>query len=128
MTTKNRKWILGGTLVAVLLVALALSASLLARGKDPVPAAGVQQTLVTRATEQLSKDLNVPAASVKLVAVETATWPDASLGCPEPDTLYAPVLTAGHRIKLQVGDKVYEYHGADRADGRLIQCSNNPGV
>ena len=67
--------------------------------------------IVQTARNDLAKRLNVPDRSIELVGpVEEVTWPDASLGCPEPEMLYAQVLTPGYRIKLQSGGKVYDYH------------------
>ena len=62
------------------------------------------------------------ALSATALAVETAvatTWPDASLGCPEKDHVYAQVLTDGFRVVLR--------HGPDLLDvrvtpGRAILC------
>jgi hypothetical protein len=40
------------------------------------------------------------------------TWPDGSLGCPEPGMSYTQVLVPGYRIELIADGAVYEYHGA----------------
>ncbi len=46
-------------------------------------------------------------------------WPDASLGCPEPDKTYEPVPTPGYLIKLSQGGRTYLYH-ADAS--RVVPC------
>jgi len=53
--------------------------------------AGAQQ-VVTLAVADLSQQLSVPEESVlveSVEAVEAVQWPDASLGCPQPGTIYA---------------------------------------
>jgi hypothetical protein len=68
-------------------------------------------TVVQAAKKDLARRLNVRQESIELAGpTEEVTWPDSSLGCPEPGMMYAQVLTPGYRIKLQIGGKVYEYH------------------
>ena len=40
---------------------------------------------------------------------ERVTWRDASMGCPEPDTAYAEVLTPGIWLIFDTGEKQYDY-------------------
>ncbi len=49
------------------------------------------------------------------------TWPDSSLGCPEPDTGYQQVLTDGYLIELTDGTNTYPYHGALGGDPFLCE-------
>lgn len=37
-------------------------------------------------------------------------WPDASLGCPQPDMFYAQVMTDGSVIELEHDGRYYRYH------------------
>jgi hypothetical protein len=48
---------------------------------------------------------------IEVVVAHELTWPDASLGCPEPDTVYAQALVEGYRIELADGATTYAYHG-----------------
>ena len=48
---------------------------------------------------------------IEVVVAYELTWPDASLGCPEPDTVYAQALVEGYRIELADGATTYAYHG-----------------
>ena len=43
---------------------------------------------------------------LELVSYEPVKWPDASLGCPEPDMMYAQVVTPGWIV-------VFSYDGKD---------------
>ncbi len=49
---------------------------------------------LTLAAEQL----DVPATDLTLVKAEFVEWPDASLGCPQPEMMYAQVITPGWRF------------------------------
>jgi hypothetical protein len=68
-------------------------------------------SIVELAKKDLAQRLGVEEQSISLVGqIEEVTWPDTSLGCPEPGMMYAQVLTPGYRFTLQSGAKVYEYH------------------
>ena len=60
-----------------------------------------------------------PAASgsspdgVTVVDARAVTWPDGSLGCPEPGMMYTQVLVDGTLVVLEAGGSRYEYHGGD---------------
>ena len=90
---------------------------------DMTELTAAQTVLVAQAIDALAADLGVAADTVSLVSVETTTWPDASLGCPEPDMAYAQVLTPGNRIVLAADGVQYEYHTAEDADGAVVTCS-----
>ena len=66
---------------------------------------------VTQAKQDLSKRLSVSLDQIELVNFTPVTWPDGSLGCPEPGMMYTQVLVEGYRIQLRSGGRVYEYHG-----------------
>ena len=56
---------------------------------------------------------------VDILRLETVTWPDASLACPEPDMLYAQVLTPGVWLVLVHQGQEYDY----RVEGkRAVRC------
>jgi hypothetical protein len=83
------------------------------------------QAVVTRAREDLARRLSLPSNAVRLVSVESVKWPDASLGCPQPDQMYAQVITPGFRVVLKAAGQVYTYH-ADRGE-RLRLCQEESG-
>jgi hypothetical protein len=87
----------------------------------PVP--GVRQPgvqMAEQARQALAERLDVPVEDVTVESSEEVTWPDASLGCPNPDMMYAQVLTPGFRIVLVAGGESYTYHGD--ATGQLVLC------
>jgi hypothetical protein len=77
---------------------------------------------VGQAKADLAKRLGVDAAQVRVVSSTEVTWPDGSLGCPEPGMNYTQALVPGSRIILEVAGKQYHYHsGGTRAP---FLCTN----
>lgn len=84
---------------------------------DEVPAAAQAYDL---AREDLAHRLDVPVTEIKAVLIRPATWPDGSLGCPQPGETYPQTPTEGFVVLLEHRNKVYEYH----TDGeRLVLCT-----
>ena len=81
-----------------------------------------EAALAVRAGEELADSLGVEPDSVTLVSMEAVDWPDASLGCPEPDMMYAAMITPGYMITFSVDETLYEVHTTADPDGPLVQC------
>ena len=81
---------------------------------------GALQSLVDLSRVNLAQKLGVHPEAVAVQSVEEAEFPDASLGVPEPDKLYAQVITPGYSIKLVVAGEFYEYRASDE---RLVFVS-----
>jgi hypothetical protein len=69
----------------------------------------------------IAADLGVPPESVQVITMEPQVWSDSSLGCPEPDMLYAQVVTPGYLVLVEVSGERIEYH-TDEA-GTVVRCS-----
>lgn len=54
--------------------------------------------------------LSIPESELEVVSIETQEWPDASLGCPQPDGIYAQVITPGYLIIITGAGQQLEYH------------------
>jgi hypothetical protein len=80
------------------------------------------QKLITTATEDLAKRFSIASEQIQLKEVFEMTWPDSSLGCPNPSSMYIQVLTPGYLIRLQTPDRVFEYH-TDKKES-VIYCEN----
>ena len=69
---------------------------------------------IDQATEDLAARLAIDPADIEALSAVLVTWPDSSLGCPQPGMQYAQVLTDGSIIELGVGEGddmvVYRYH------------------
>ncbi len=82
-----------------------------------------EQSLVTTATEQVAQQLGVEPSAVQLVSVEAVEWPDASLGCPQPDMMYAQVITPGYRLAYTVNGKAVEAHTDNQQPPQTVICA-----
>ena len=66
--------------------------------------------------------LGVTPDALRIVAVEAVNWPDAALGCPQPEMIYAAVITPGYRVVLETADAPVIVHTDSRRDGEKIIC------
>ena len=80
---------------------------------------------VEQAKADLVKRLGVEAAQVTVVSSSEVTWPDGSLGCPEPGMNYTQALVPGSRIILEAAGKQYYYHSGGTRPPFL--CTNPQG-
>lgn len=81
-----------------------------------------QSAVALNAGEQLAEALGVEPESISLVSMEAVDWPDASLGCPQPDMMYAQMITPGYAITFSVDDTLYEVHTTESPDGPAVYC------
>jgi hypothetical protein len=72
------------------------------------------------ARRDLATRLNVSLDQIQVLDVQSRDWPDSSLGCPQPGTTYAQVITPGYLTMLGNGQRRYEYH-TDRTT-RVTLC------
>jgi len=81
--------------------------------EDPKPPLSsnpvAQGRVVKQAMSDLAQRLGIATTEIEVVEVEEIQWNDASLGCPEPDMMYAQVLTPGYRIILSAQGQEYDY-------------------
>lgn len=78
----------------------------------------------------VAKELKISADSLELVSAEEVMWGDASLGCPEPDKVYAQVVVPGWRMIFEGGGgKLYDVHTSDKPEQYVIcrELSTKPG-
>ena len=71
------------------------------------------------ARRDLAARLKLPEDAVHVTSTQPRNWPDASLGCPKPDTMYAQVVTPGFLIELEANGKMYRYHSDYQ---RVVPC------
>jgi len=79
-------------------------------GEKPLDPAEARERAVERAKTHLSDELDIPIAEIELVSVKAATWSDTSLGCRQPDRMYAQVLVDGHEVVLEARGQKHELH------------------
>ena len=83
---------------------------------------GPPADLLESVTLDLERRLNMTRSDAGLVleSHEIMNWPDAGLGCPAPDMMYATVLTPGYQLQFLANGETYVYH-TDMA-GHFVLC------
>lgn len=72
-------------------------------------------SLVAKCKADLAKRLHVSARAISVAETLATTWPDAALGLPEMDAVYAQALTPGWKIVLETRSTRYLYTTSQRA-------------
>ncbi len=80
------------------------------------------QSLIDQASQDLANRLPAATSNIRVVEAGEVVWPDASLGCPQPDMAYAEVLTPGYLVRLEYAGVLYEYHAGKAGD--IFYCQN----
>lgn len=79
--------------------------------------------LIAKATDDLAQRFSIPSDQVKLQEALEVTWPDSSLGCPNPAAQYLMVQTPGYLLRFQAMERTFEYH-TDKTSN-VIFCENS---
>ncbi len=77
------------------------------------------QSLLEAAIDDAAQRTGAPRADIKVMVAEAVTWPDGSLGCPQPGMLYTQALVPGYRIVLRVGEATLNYHATAQGPPRF---------
>ena len=81
-----------------------------------------QAALAAAGADVLAESLGADVASVVLTDMQAVDWPDASLGCPEPDMMYAAMLTPGYVLTYTVDGESYDVNTSTDPGGRIVHC------
>lgn len=81
------------------------------------------QRLVDLATADLAERLGIAASAISVASAEAVVWPDAGLGCPQPDMAYIQVPVDGALVVLNAGGGEYRYHSGGRVTEPFL-CEN----
>ena len=76
--------------------------------------------LVDRARLDLAARLGIDGGRISVSSAKSVTWPDSSLGCPQPGMAYLQILSPGYLVVLEAAEKRYEYHAG--RDGKVFYC------
>lgn len=82
--------------------------------QETPPVSDVPQSVLDQILDDASDRSGMPQEQLQIVRAEAVTWPDASLGCPEPGVMYIQVLTDGFWVEVSAGDQMLDYRGTGR--------------
>ena len=88
-------------------------------GEPPPDPEKRRKSAIERAKAYLCKTAKIEAGEIVVESATPATWPDASLGCPEKDRMYAQVVTEGYKVILRAGESTHELHVSPK---RVVLC------
>lgn len=98
-------------------------------GTTPTNLSATEQQLVEQAMALVATQSGVAVAELTVTKIEAIEWPDSSLGCPEPDTMYMQVITPGYQITLTDSKgTVYEVHSGSQPGTPMSLCPSEAGV
>jgi hypothetical protein len=92
---------------------------------EPTPIEHPNPQVVTAMTDLIGR-LGVSASAVEVVSIEEVTWPDGSIGCPQPDMSYTQALVNGSRIVLRVDGAEYQYNSGGRREPFYCKNPSDP--
>ncbi len=79
-------------------------------GGAPQPVAVGVAAVIEKALADAEQRTGLPRHQLKVESAESVTWPDGSLGCPEPGMAYAQALVPGFRVKIRAAGELLDYH------------------
>jgi hypothetical protein len=88
---------------------------------DPVGIASVPRATRRAVVADAARRFGVAQSAVVLARAEQVTWPDGSLGCPEPGRRYTQAPVPGFRLTARTTAGELLYH-ADRF-GNVVNCA-----
>lgn len=77
---------------------------------EDLPRSSEIDDMVDAAVADLAHRLSVDGHAITIVSVESVTWPNGAMGCPEPGMSYTQALVEGVRVELTVDGTPYWYH------------------
>jgi len=84
------------------------------------PVNATLQSVTEAVLADASKRTGLEVAKLEVVESIAVTWPDGSLGCPEPGMNYTMALVPGYRIRIRADQQVLNYHASAR--GYWLLC------
>ena len=96
--------------------------------RTPAPPApsgegGVRLRLIELTRTALAEAEDLSQNEIVTASLTPRTWPDDSLGCPEPGRAYAPDERRGYVIELRTRERTFLYHTDQE---RVVLCEERP--
>jgi hypothetical protein len=72
------------------------------------------QSAIDDALTDAARRTGLKRTELEVLSAEAVTWPDGSLGCPQPGMMYTQALVPGFRIRVRAGAETLDYHAGRR--------------
>jgi hypothetical protein len=99
------------------------------RGPTPVPSTvdppvtgEVPEALLAQVLAAASTLTGVLATEIVVLRDQAVTWPDGSLGCPEPGVMYTQALVPGYWVALDADGEMLDYRLGE--GGAFVRCDD----
>ncbi|HEX5162228.1 MAG TPA: hypothetical protein VFV88_10935 [Steroidobacteraceae bacterium] len=100
--------------------------AVLAPTGQQVTTASIPREVRRAVVADAARRFKVAESAVVLTRAEQVTWPDGSLGCPEPGRMYTQMLVEGFRVTAKTTGGELLYHTDSR--GNVVNCASpKPG-
>ena len=91
-----------------------------APAKAEMPMIPTLESITESVLEDAAMRTGVARANLEVESAISVTWPDGSLGCPQPGMNYTMALVPGYRIRIRAGDALLDYHAS--RSGYFVLC------
>ena len=78
------------------------------------------ESITESVLEDAAMRTGVARVNLEVESAISVTWPDGSLGCPQPGMNYTMALVPGYRIRIRAGDALLDYHAS--RSGYFVLC------
>lgn len=86
------------------------------------PYAPGDHELVNLMAKDLAQRLGTSSSVFQVLNVQSVTWDDSSLGCPQPGHSYLQAQTPGLRVVFGYENRPYQYHASQ--SGNFVYCEH----
>lgn len=100
-------------------------------GGQPLPSgnvrtAGIPGDILNSVLDDAAQKLGVAPDALVVTKAEAVTWPDGSLGCPEPGMFYTQALVDGYWIVVEAGGQSLDYRASGGGNFRICDSPQPP--
>lgn len=88
---------------------------------EPLSIAALPARIRRAVVADAARRFQVAESAVVVTRAEQVTWPDGSLGCPQPGRMYTQMLVPGYRLVAKTAQGEFLYHADAR--GNLATCA-----
>lgn len=88
---------------------------------QPVSTTAIPREVRRAVVADAARRFNVAESAVVLTRAEQVTWPDGSLGCPQPGQVYTQMLVRGFRVAAKTVEGELTYH--TDSHGNVVSCA-----